>query len=425
LDPPSAGVDAPSQRLDETVHVASVPLAGAARMKSELLVNMSHELRTPLNAIIGFSEVLRDGLIGDLTDQQRKFVGDIFDSGRHLLSLINDMLELSRVDTGVMTLCLAPVDVPSLLASSLSFIREDAANRNVRVRMLPSSPPLATQVTLDVARVKHIVYQLLSNAVRFTGAGGSVSIGANRVPLADVGRRFGWWPAHAFPTVDHMFAEFLEVSVVDTGIGIRPEMLAHLFVPFDEGQGRMPDGAQPGLALVKRLVDLHGGAVAVESAFGEGSRFTVWLPLRGVAAWVPAVAPAARPLTALVVDDDLQAANLIRLHLDADGFEVLHAASAEIALAYVAERRFSLITIDVLLPDMDGWSLLGRLTGTAALRSTPVVMISIVADRARGLAAGAAAVIQKPVSRHELRQSLAAIGLVPLPPPAPPAVSDR
>ena len=225
---------------------------------------------------------------------------------------------------------------------------------------------------------------------------------------------------------DTEFAEFIKISVTDRGIGITPEGLEQLFRPFsqiDSGLGRKFEGTGLGLAMVRQLVELHGGAVAVESAVGEGSCFTVWLPLRAqeAEALTSAKGPAARgieapagPRMALVVEDDFKSADLIRVQLEAEGFKVLHAASAEAALALAVQQPLSLITLDILLPNMDGWEFLTRIKQVPALRHIPVVIISIVADHNKGFALGASAVMQKPISRHELYESLVALGLFPV-----------
>jgi PAS domain S-box-containing protein len=412
------------KRFEQTLQQKNVELEDASRMKSEFLANMSHELRTPLNAIIGFSEVLRDGLIGELTDQQRGFIGDIFSSGKHLLSLINDILDLSKVEAGKMTLDLEPVQVSSLFENSLSIIREKAAARDIHLSM-DAAEELGS-IQADARKVKQIVYNLLANAVKFSIDGGQVTLRAGRVPRADVGQPSGSWMCRTCPLPDTEFEEFIKISVTDSGIGISPEGLEQLFRPFsqiDTGLDRRFEGTGLGLAMVKLLAELHGGAVAVESAVGEGSRFTVWLPLRAPdgAALTPAKAPAAVRLealegarTALIVEDDFKSAELIRVHLEGEGFKVLHAASAEAALALAVQQPLSLITLDVLLPNMDGWELLSRLKQVPALRNIPVVIISIIADRNKGFALGAAAVMQKPISRQELYEALVDVGLFPL-----------
>ena len=414
------------KRFEQTLQQKNVELEGASRMKSEFLANMSHELRTPLNAIIGFSEVLKDGLLGEMTEQQRGFIGDIFGSGKHLLSLINDILDLSKVEAGKMTLDLEPVEVSSLFANSLSIIREKAGAR--RIRLSTEAADDLGFIQVDIRKVKQIVYNLLSNAVKFTVEGGHVTLRARRVPREAVSLSSGAWAGRTFPLpADNEFAEFLEIGVTDSGIGISPEGLDRLFTPFsqiDSGLARRFEGTGLGLAMVKLLAELHGGAVCVESAVGEGSRFTVWLPLRtavpSALEAVPHEAPVLRrstpagPPTALVVEDDLKSAELIRVQLEAEGFTVLHADSAEAALVIAQARPLSLITLDIMLPDMDGWEFLGRIKQVPSLARIPVVIISIVADHNKGFALGAAAIMQKPISRQELYESLVELGLFPL-----------
>src|SRR5687767_1199514 len=195
------------KRFEQTLQQKNAELEDASRMKSEFLANMSHELRTPLNAIIGFSEVLADGLLGDMTEKQRAFIGDIFSSGQHLLSLINDILDLSKVEAGKMTLDLEPVQVSALLANCLSIIREKAATRRVRLKMDVAED--IGPVTADARKVKQIVYNLLSNAVKFTNEGGEVTLRAGRVPRADVSQLSGDGTGRSFPMAYNEFEEFL------------------------------------------------------------------------------------------------------------------------------------------------------------------------------------------------------------------------
>jgi PAS domain S-box-containing protein len=412
------------KRIERALQQKNAELEDASRMKSEFLANMSHELRTPLNAIIGFSEVLKDGLMGDLTDQQRGFVGNIFGSGQHLLALINDILDLSKVESGKMALELEPVQLSPLFVSSLSIVKEKAATRRIRLRIDAAEELGGVQA--DARKLKQIVYNLLSNAVKFTRDGGEVTLRAGRVARARVGQPSGAWPRRSFPLAESAFEDFLEISVTDNGIGISPEGLEQLFKPFsqiDGGLARQFEGTGLGLAMVKLLAELHGGTVSVASAVGEGSCFTVWLPLRApqAEALASAKSPEALPSealpgvrTALVVEDDLKSAELIRVQLEAEGFNVLHAGSAEDALVLAAQQPLSLITLDIMLPNMDGWEFLARIKQVPALMRIPVVMISIVADRNKGFALGAAAIMEKPMSRLELSESLADLGLSPL-----------
>ena len=411
------------RKLEQRLQQKNMELEEASRMKSEFLANMSHELRTPLNAIIGFSEVLGDGLIGSLTDQQKKFIGDIFSSGKHLLSLINDILDLSKVEAGKMMLDLESVQIASLFANSLSIVKEKAQARHINLTL--DAPRELGTIRADARKVKQIVYNLLSNAVKFSTDGGEVTLRAARVPRSEVGRLEDETTGRAFPLVENGYTEFLEISVTDGGIGISPSGMDALFKPFsqiDSGLARKYQGTGLGLAMLKLLSQLHGGTLAVESVVGEGSRFTVWLPLRPAdekarderinPAALVEVAPGDR--IALVIEDDLKSAELIRVQLETEGFKIVHAPSAEQALVFAEQHVLSLITLDLMLPKMDGWELLGRLKQMPALKHVPIVIVSIVADRNKGFALGAAAVMQKPLSRQELYDSLVALGLIPL-----------
>src|SRR5256885_135630 len=400
-------------------------LEEASRMKSEFLANMSHELRTPLNAIIGFSEVLGDGLMGEMTERQRTFIGNIFESGKHLLSLINDILDLSKVEAGKMMLDLESVQISSLFANSLSIIKEKAHARHIDLTL--DAPKELGSIRADARKVKQIVYDLVCNAVTFSKDGGEVILRATRVPRAQVGQLQGQAVGRVFPLVENGFDEFLEISVTDAGIGISRDGLGALFKPFsqiDSGLSRKYEGTGLGLAMIKLLAELHGGTLALESGVEEGSRFSVWLPLRrqeettletkiAVAQTVD-VSPGDQ--IALVVEDDLKSADLIRVHLEAEGFKVLHATTAEAALVLAEQHLLSLIILDIMLPKMDGWELLGRLKQMPALTQIPIVIVSIVADRNKGFALGAAAVMHKPASRQELFDSLTELGLIPVQP---------
>ncbi len=420
-------VEEERKRLERALLQKNVELEAASRMKSEFLANLPHELRTPLNAIIGFSEVLRDGMLGELTEKQRGFISDIFGSGNHLLSLINDILDLSKVEAGKMTLDLEAVDLSSVFANSLSIVKEKAASRRINLSMHIDND--LGPMWADARKVKQIVYNLLSNAVKFSADGGQVILRATRTPRGDVGKPLGAWVGRSLPLPSDessQFTDFLEISVTDGGIGISEDGLQQLFKPFsqiDSGLARKFEGTGLGLAMVKLLSELHHGTVAVESAVGQGSCFRVWLPMRAPGTGeAPAArvsgpsqtAPATGGLTALVIENDVRAADLIRLQLESEGFTVLHATSAEDALDIVGAQQLSLITLDILLPQMDGWEFLRQLKERPTLAHIPVLIVSIVADRAIGFALGASAVMQKPISRRELSQSLVQLGLFPL-----------
>ena len=290
--------------------------------------------------------------MGDMTEKQRGFIGDIFGSGKHLLSLINDILDLSKVEAGKMTLDLEPVPVASLFVNSLSIIREKAATRRIRLDMDLDAAEDLGAIQADPRKVKQILYNLLSNAVKFTPEGGQVTLRASRVPRADVGQRSRRLAGRQLPAGRQRVRGVPRDSASPTAASAsRREGLEQLFRPFsqiDSGLARKFEGTGLGLAMVKLLAELHGGSVAVESAVGEGSCFTVWLPLRApedgaVTSDAGAGRPAAveaRPgaRTALVVEDDYKSAELIRVQLEAEGFTVLHAASAEAALVLAVQQ---------------------------------------------------------------------------------------
>ena len=415
------------QKKHEQVQLRNVELEAASRMKSEFFSTMSHELRTPLNAIIGFSEVLKDGLMGDLTDEQRGYIGDILESGQHQLALINDILDLSKVEAGKMALHLESVDLALLFSNSLSMVREKAAAQHIHLNLDIADG--LDDIQADVRKVKQIVYNLLSNAVKFTPEGGDVTLRARGVLRAQVGQLTGRWAGMSLPLSNDNIKDFIEISVTDSGIGIAHEDFERLFTPFsqiDSSLARKFEGTGLGLAIVKSLAELHSGTVAVESAEGQGTCFTVWLPLwateKAVTAMTeePADPIIPSPLMALrhseerfalVVEDDDWAAELIRIQLDLLGIRTVRAVSAEAALNLAMQQPLALITLDILLPNMIGWEFLTRIKQIPALAHIPVVIISIMADRSMGLSLGASAVLQKPVSRADLHGTLNDLGL--------------
>jgi two-component system sensor histidine kinase/response regulator len=250
-------------------------LQRASGLKSEFVANMSHELRTPLNAIMGFSEMLKDGLLGELTERQKNSAGAIFDSGMHLLSLINDILDLSRIEAGKMELNLEKTDVGDLLQNSVEMLKVRAQAHQIDLRL---ESGVHDRIDVDRRKARQIAYNLLSNAVKFTPDGGTVTLRADDVPAVNLEGlvRVGDVPPQPAP-------RYLELSVIDTGIGIAPEDMGRLFRPFsqlDSGLARKYEGTGLGLVLVKQLVELHGGALAVQSSVGQGTTFKVWLPYR-------------------------------------------------------------------------------------------------------------------------------------------------
>jgi signal transduction histidine kinase/CheY-like chemotaxis protein len=376
-------------RMNEELGRLYQQLEAANHHKSEFLASMSHELRTPLNAIIGFSEVLLDRLFGDLNAKQEEYLQDVLESGRHLLSLINDILDLSKVEAGRMELEIGSFVLAEILGNGLTMVRERAGRHGIALSL--EVDPAIDVIEADERKVKQVVFNLLSNAVKFTPDGGQVGISAG---MDDTGIRITVW---------------------DTGIGIAPEHQERIFEEFQQVGGMYAEkreGTGLGLALAKKFVELHSGRLRVESTVGQGSRFTFTLPVR-VASQpeaVPAQSTAAEleydgPVV-LVVEDDAPAAELLRLYLEGAGCRVEIARDGEEGFAKARLLRPSLLTLDLLLPRIDGWDLLVRLKEEPETREIPVVIVTIMEQQGKGFALGAADYLVKPVSREELLNAL-------------------
>ncbi|WP_434634795.1 response regulator [Chromobacterium sp. CV08] len=382
-------------------------LEQANRLKSEFLSNMSHELRTPLNAIIGFSELLTRGVTGPLSPQQNTYVGHVLASGRHLLSLINDILDLSKVEAGKMELRPEPVDANEVLRACLSIVQDSAARRGIALEFLPCAS--LEPVQLDLRQFRQMVYNLLSNAVKFSGDGGRVTLSLHRAQRGEVGSgedgEGGEWAKRLLPLPEGPEQAFLEVRVRDGGVGIAAADLPALFASFsqlDSSNSRRHEGSGLGLALVSRLAGLHGGTVGVSSAPGLGSRFSIWLPLR------PAAPPqGAAPRRALVIEDDARAAELLQAHLERIGFAVDIARDVGTDLAAPPD----LIALDLLQPDASGWAALDRIKRHPLLTNVPVVIAAIAAHEMKACVMGAAQLLPKPVPPQRLREAVRALGL--------------
>lgn len=411
----------------EDIQRKNAELERASRMKSEFLANMSHELRTPLNAIIGFSEIMKDGMTGEMPAEQKEYIGDIHASGKHLLSLINDILDLSKVESGHVQLELEVAEPAQLGDSALSVLRERATA--ARVRLSVETAAELGRMRIDLRKAKQIVYNLVSNALKFTPEGGSVVLSIERVPSQMVEAMRDAADTRVFKPERIDCERYLQIRVTDTGIGIAPDDLQQLFQAFvqiDSSLSRQYAGTGLGLTMVKRLAELHGGGVMVRSAAGGGSVFTVWLPWReaeepvelvpeqiivqGVLGEPGEAEPGSGPMV-LVIEDDPRAANLMRLQLQSQGYRVEFSRNAEEGLARAAVLRPAALVLDIILPGMDGWELLARLKDQPETSHIPVVIVSITDEAQRGFALGASQVLVKPVTQGELLAALAAAGL--------------
>jgi CheY-like chemotaxis protein/anti-sigma regulatory factor (Ser/Thr protein kinase) len=363
---------------------------------------MSHELRTPLNAIIGFSEVLRERMFGELNAKQVEYICDIYSSGQHLLSLINDILDLSKVEAGQMDLELGTFSLAEALDNGLTMIRERAGNHGIGLSL--DMDPSLDVIEADERKVKQIVFNLLSNAVKFTPDGGAVDVSAR---IVDGG---------------------VQVAVHDSGIGISPEDQAHVFDEFRQvGQSeRRQEGTGLGLALVKRFVELHGGEITLESELGVGSTFAFTLP--NALASVPTEAsldtmlvsidqsaslvdgssalPDGRQQIVLVVEDDPASVDLLKLYVTSAGFDVAVARDGATGLELARRLRPACIVLDIVLPQLDGWDVLSRAKQDPSINDIPIIVVSMLDERGKGFALGAAEYIVKPISSDILRGTI-------------------
>ncbi|MFQ5882414.1 MAG: GAF domain-containing protein [Candidatus Methylomirabilales bacterium] len=400
-----------SATLEEKVRERTQELEIANQHKSEFLATMSHELRTPLNAVIGFSELLTDRLGPGLSDRHRRYLDNIHVSGRHLLDLINGILDLSKVESGRMDLYYEEVPFRELIQQVIAGVQPQADAKALTLSWQVEGG--LDRVTLDAGKAKQILYNLLGNAVKFTPEGGQVRVAARLVQGSQQ-------------------RDFVEISVQDTGIGVKPEDQARIFEPFqqiDSSLARKYPGTGLGLALTKKLVELHGGEIRLESTPGQGSTFTFTLALQDPTSNVQGpkseslehsprvVEPGtlddqdeAKPLI-LVVEDDPKAIDLLSTYLREGGFRVAVARSGEETLAKTRALRPLAITLDILFPTVDGWEILQELKGDPATREVPVLVVSIVDDRPRGLRLGAMEYLVKPVTKEALLATLARLGI--------------
>ena len=388
-----------NQKLQES----NLGLQRASSLKSEFLANMSHELRTPLNAVIGFSELLLDTGSGTLTKDQKDYAADILSSGRHLLELINEILDLSKIDAGKMKLGLEEFEIGPVLDEAMALLRVEVGRK--QIEFVSELEDRALEVRADRGKVKQIMNNLLSNAVKFSHPCGRVTLRTR------------------------CLKDRLAVSVIDSGIGIKEEDQDRIFQAFTQVDGsyaRRYQGTGLGLALVKKFVEMHGGSVTLKSRFGEGSDFTFTVP--GV------VTPRAQAMEAsrsdfpegvsrltqaasgqgdliLVVEDNPINMKLVRDLLKSNGYRVAESTTGEEALDTLKFIRPGLILMDIQLPGMDGLLAARLLRDNPETRDIPVVALTahvMKGDDVRAKEAGCAGHIPKPIEPSEFPGQIAA-----------------
>ncbi len=449
---------------NEQLAISNQELARATRLKDEFLASMSHELRTPLNAILGMSEALQELNFGPINDRQQKSISTIEKSGRHLLSLINDILDLSKIEANKFDLELTDVSIDSLCKNSLLFIKELAHKKQISIKTQVPEYLKQLNIRVDDRRCRQVLINLLSNAVKFTPEGGGIVLDVRVEEMGGLGdggtgglacterSRSGDWEtgssakAEASPTapltdlrrgdditsLSGRSGRRIVFSIVDTGIGIAPENMGKLFQSFvqiDSSLSRQYAGTGLGLALVKRIVELHGGTVSVESILSHGSRFTVSLPFDPTAeiALPTSVTPLVYPLTPnpddtaiikpkaliLVVEDNEANMETMTGYLRSRGYRLMEAIDGQTAIELLSQYSIDptlancpdIILMDIQMPGMDGFEATRQIRQISGCATMPIIALTALAmptDRQKCLDAGANEYVSKPVKLGQL-----------------------
>ena len=383
------------RRADEEILQVNRQLEQSNLYKSEFIANMSHELRTPLNAILGFSEILLDVTMNLTSGERTEFLRNIHSSGQHLLGLINDILDLAKIEAGKMELHTEDLQVAEALQEVTAILEPMARQQGLHLTTVGAAD--AAAIKADRSKFKQVLYNLLSNAVKFTPAPGRITLTVKDSP------------------------EQLTVSVHDTGIGIKPEDLPKLFREFEQIDGsytRRYQGTGLGLALCRRFVQMHGGRIWAESQYGKGSTFTFTIPREPRPATVAEVAPdeavqAAESMElplALVVEDDPASSQRMTAEIQGVGFRVAHATDGDEAVRKAMEILPDLVVMETVLPVKDGWQVLQELRGRAATADVPVLVCSVTRNQALMDQFGVVGYVAKPWATKTMQDELRRIG---------------
>jgi PAS domain S-box-containing protein len=418
------------QEYQSQLEHSNAELLRATRLKDEFLANMSHELRTPLNAILGLSESFLEEVFGIINERQKKAISTIESSGEHLLSLINDILEVSKIEAGEMDLELATVSVATLTNSTLAFVKQLAYQK--QIQLTTTFPNNLGNIDVDERRMRQVLINLLNNAVKFTPAGGRVTLD---VQLEQA--KCCLPPNHRDVREQLDSGTWILFAVTDTGIGITAENQSKLFKPFvqiDGSLNRQYQGTGLGLTLVKQIVELHGGSVILSSEFGQGSCFTVRLPYYAAAEQQIIPSPEQTPILSiadgdrssidlspikypliLLAEDNQENIDTLSSYLEACKYRLILAKNGHEVIS-ILEDCFNtpadlpdLILMDIQMPGMDGLETMQRIRQYPQLANLPIIALTALAmtgDREKCLAAGANDYLHKPVKLKQLRANI-------------------
>ncbi|MEE3717238.1 PAS domain S-box protein [Tumidithrix elongata RA019] len=404
--------EAQVREANERLVLANIELARATRLKDEFLANMSHELRTPLNAILGMSEGLQDAVYGEINQRQNHAIDTIEKSGRHLLELISDILDVSKIEAGKLELELSSVSVKHLCDSSITFVKQLAFKKNIRLN-LNIQPDLA-RIQVDERRMRQMLINLLSNAVKFTPPDGEIRLEVRSETSGEENHEACLIPSAKFPHA-------IRFSVIDTGIGIAAKDIGKLFKPFvqiDSSLSRQYSGTGLGLTLVKQIANLHGGDVTVRSVVGQGSCFSVCLPYnRNMEQFTSAIPSTDSPQVdlaethqpsdylILLAEDNLASVETFSNYLLSRGYKIILAENGLEAIELATSQMPDLILMDIQMPKMDGLEAIRQIRTNSQLAGIPIIALTALAkssDRERCLAAGANEYLSKPVRLKQL-----------------------
>ncbi len=377
-------------------------LKRANQVKARFISNMSHELRTPLTSIIGYSELFLDRTYGELTEAQEKYISHIMQAGKHLLHLVNNILDLAKIEAGKISLVSEVLSIPQIIEEIVFVMKPQADKKSISI---------VTEINEDVkdfvadrTKLKQILFNLLSNAVKFTPEGGRIGIKAQYMD-----RPFPWTPSGK---------RFLRFSIWDTGPGIPEEGRDRIFEEFEQlDPSRSTEGTGLGLPMTKKLVELHGGHIELESELGKGSVFHVYLPEHTEVKELvkkegkPAFFEKEPPLI-VIVEDDISTAELIGLYLKEVGYRVEYARTGEAGLRIIKERQPFAVILDIMLPEKDGWEVLQILKTDPETQDIPVIIHSIVEERELAFALGATDYIVKPADKSTFLKKLSELSFL-------------